>query len=154
MKKIDRFLQYLKYKGITENRATVECGLSQGLLHQAKTGRADLGRKTIEKILITYKDLNNVWLLTGEGEMLNAEINNDGIINGNVFSGKGNQNINVALPDIGKQKIIRPDGTVIIESEDANGIFDKAMNEIAAQRKLVEKSREQIDRLLGILERR
>ena len=103
MKKIDRFLQYLKYKGITENRATVECGLSQGLLHQAKTGRADLGRKTIEKILITYQDLNNVWLLTGEGEMLNAEINNDGIINGNVFSGKGNQNINVALPDIGKQ---------------------------------------------------
>ena len=72
MRKIDRFLQYLEYKGITENKATVECNLSQGLLHQAKSGKSDLGNKTIDKILITYQDLNRIWLVTGEGEMLNA----------------------------------------------------------------------------------
>lgn len=70
MRKIDRFLQYLDFKGITENKATVECGLAQGLLHQAKSGKSDLGAKTIEKVLITYQDLNKTWLLTGEGEML------------------------------------------------------------------------------------
>lgn len=70
MRKIDRFLEYLEYKGITENRATLECGLSQGLLHQAKSGKSDLGAKTIEKILTKYQDLSRSYLLAGEGEML------------------------------------------------------------------------------------
>ncbi|MDE5709189.1 MAG: hypothetical protein K2I32_07080 [Alistipes sp.] len=69
-RKIDRFLQYLEYKGITENRATVECGLSNGLIGQAKRGKSDLGEKAVEKVLIKYQDLERVWLLTGEGPML------------------------------------------------------------------------------------
>ena len=73
MRKIDRFLQYLDFKSITENRATIECGLSQGLLHQAKSGKSDLGYKTIDKILDKYQDIDKNWLLTGEGEMLKGE---------------------------------------------------------------------------------
>lgn len=69
-RKIDRFLKYLDYKGITENKATVDCGLSKGLIGQAKNGKSDLGNKAIEKVLIFYQDLNKVWLVTGEGEML------------------------------------------------------------------------------------
>lgn len=72
-RKIDRFLQYLEYKGITENKATVDCGLSKGLINQAKNGKSDLGNKAVEKVLIFYQDLNKVWLLTGEGEMLNSD---------------------------------------------------------------------------------
>ena len=72
MRKIDRFLQYLDFKSITENRATIECGLSQGLLHQAKSGKSDLGYKTIDKILDKYQDIDKDWLLTGEGEMLKS----------------------------------------------------------------------------------
>ena len=71
MRKIDRFLQYLEYKGITENKATVDCDLSKGLLGQAKSGKSDLGNKTIEKVLSFYQDLSRVWLLTGAGNMLN-----------------------------------------------------------------------------------
>ena len=70
MRKVERFLQYLDSKGITENRATVECGLSQGLIHQAKSGKSDIGYKSIEKILKTYQDINREWLLYGQGEML------------------------------------------------------------------------------------
>lgn len=73
MRKIDRFLQYLDFKSITENRATIECGLSQGLLHQAKSGKSDLGYKTIDKILDKYQDIDKDWLLTGEGEMLKSD---------------------------------------------------------------------------------
>lgn len=74
MRKIDRFLQYLDYKGITENKATVDCELSKGLIGQAKSGKSDLGNKAIEKVLSFYQDLSRVWLLTGEGSMLiNAE---------------------------------------------------------------------------------
>ena len=74
MRKIDRFLQYIDSKGINENQATKDCNLSQGLIHQAKSGKSDLGQKAIDKILIRYQDLNRVWLLTGDGEMLNYEI--------------------------------------------------------------------------------
>lgn len=74
MRKIDRFLQYLDYRGISENKATVECRLSQGLIHQAKSGKADLGTKTIDKIIDTYQDLDRNWLLTGNGEMLKGAV--------------------------------------------------------------------------------
>ena len=74
-RKIDRFLVYLDYKGVSENKATMECQLSQGLLYRAKTGHADIGNKAVEKILATYTDLSKVWLLTGEGTMLNSQEN-------------------------------------------------------------------------------
>lgn len=69
-RKVERLLEYLEIKGITENKATVDCQLSQGLIYQAKSGKSDLGSRAIEKILNTYKDLSRIWLLTGEGDML------------------------------------------------------------------------------------
>lgn len=71
-RKVDRLIEYLSEKGISENKATIECGLSKGLICQAKSGKADIGNKAVEKILSTYDDLNRVWLLTGEGSMLNT----------------------------------------------------------------------------------
>lgn len=65
-----RFDKYMKYRGLNDNQVTVECKLSQGLLSQARTGKSDLGNSTINKILSIYQDLNRVWLLTGEGDML------------------------------------------------------------------------------------
>ena len=71
--KISRFVQYLEYKCINDNQATVECGLSNGLIGQARSGKSDLGAKTIDKILNAYQDLSRVWLLTGEGNMLTEQ---------------------------------------------------------------------------------
>lgn len=68
--KMLRFDKYMKYKGLNDNRVTLDCGLSQGLLGQARTGKSDLGNATVNKILKIYQDLNRVWLLTGEGNML------------------------------------------------------------------------------------
>lgn len=60
-------------KGLNDNRVTIECGLSQGLLHQARSGKSDLGNKTIDKILNIYQDLSRSFLLTGEEPMLKPQ---------------------------------------------------------------------------------
>ena len=70
---IDRFINYMEYRGLNDNQVTVDCGLSVGLIGKARKGKNDLGRNTIEKILKRYRDLNRDWLLTGKGEMLNSE---------------------------------------------------------------------------------
>ena len=127
MRKIDRFVEYMKIKGLNDNKVTLECGLSQGLLGQAKTGKSDLGAKTIDKILNKYQDLNKVWLLTGEGEMLKSGVSIENGDGSTQVIGDGN---NVNTPSA----------------------LDKALDEIAAQRRLVEKSQEQIDRLITLLE--
>ena len=77
MRKIDRFIEYMKIKGLNDNKVTQECGLSQGLLGQARSGKSDLGAKTIDKILTKYQDLNKTWLITGDGMMLKGEEDNN-----------------------------------------------------------------------------
>lgn len=70
MKIIDRLDKYMAVRGLNDNQVTVGAGLSVGLLNNARRGNYDLGKRTIEKILSNYQDLNRVWLLTGEGEMI------------------------------------------------------------------------------------
>lgn len=139
MRKIDRFIEYMKIKGLNDNKVTLECGLSQGLLGQARTGKSDLGAKTIDKILNKYQDLNQVWLLTGEGEMLKSSVS--------IENGDGSTQI------IG-------DGNHV----GAHSTIDIALQEITAQRKLVEKAheliqeqvrinKEQTDKFLAIIDK-
>lgn len=68
---IDRFDKYLRTKGLNDNQVTVSLGLSQGLIGKSRGKGRDLSSKLANKILDFYPDLSRVWLLTGEGEMLN-----------------------------------------------------------------------------------
>ena len=72
MSKIERLTKYMELRGLNDNIVTKECSLSQGLIGQARKGKCDLGAKAIDKILKIYQDINRVWLLTGEGEMLKS----------------------------------------------------------------------------------
>ena len=72
MRKIDRFDKYMKFSGLNDNKVTVQLGIGVGIIGKSRKGR-DLSDRVIEKILNYYKNINKVWLLTGEGEMLKSE---------------------------------------------------------------------------------
>ena len=67
---IDRFDAYMASSGLNDNKVTVQLNLAVGLIGKSRKPGRDLSRPVIEKILAYYKDLNGVWLLTGEGPML------------------------------------------------------------------------------------
>ena len=75
MRIIDRLDKYMTVIKLNDNKVTVNCGLSVGLLGKARQLNNDIGKKAIEKILNFYQDINRVWLLTGEGEMLKTSLN-------------------------------------------------------------------------------
>lgn len=63
----------MKSRGLNDNKVTLQLGLTVGLIGKSRKEGRDLSDKVIEKILNFYTDLNRVWLLTGEGEMLRNE---------------------------------------------------------------------------------
>lgn len=73
MRKIDRFDIYMKARELNDNKVTVQLGLSIGTLGKSRKEGRDLSDRVIEQILNFYTDLNKVWLLTGEGEMLKGD---------------------------------------------------------------------------------
>ena len=81
MRIIDRFDKYMKIKKLNDNKVTIQLDISVGLLGKSRRPNSDLGKKTIEKILHTYTDLNRVWLITGEGEMLKSNFTQSDVRN-------------------------------------------------------------------------
>ena len=63
----DRLITYLKKKGIGRNKFEKAAGLSFGYITNLKKSP---GTDVLVKILTAAPDLNKDWLLTGEGEML------------------------------------------------------------------------------------
>ncbi|MBO7279965.1 MAG: hypothetical protein J6V00_02255 [Bacteroidaceae bacterium] len=70
MRRIERFDNYLSYKGLNDNIVTNNLKLSVGTIGKSRKKGRDLSDRVVELILNFYTDLNRVWLLTGEGEML------------------------------------------------------------------------------------
>lgn len=121
----DRLIAYIKYLGIGQGKFEIQCGLSNGYVNNI---RKSITPEKLSIIAEHFPELNTGWLMTGEGAMLRSshqEISGD---NNTQFTGNNN-NVNNSTT------------------------LDKAINEIAEQRKLVAKSQEQIDRLLGIIEK-
>lgn len=63
-----RLAQFVEYLGVSTKTFEESCGLYNGYVKGKRTKR--LGEEGIAKILGKYPNLNKVWLLTGDGEML------------------------------------------------------------------------------------
>ena len=63
----ERIMQFLEYSGISVNKFERTAGLSVGYLRQL---RKEPSREKIKSIIFAFPQINETWLLTGEGEML------------------------------------------------------------------------------------
>lgn len=66
----ERIKEYIKFKDISVREFESKTGLSNGYVRNLK--ECPSGTR-LENILEAYPDLNRVWLMTGEGDMLIGE---------------------------------------------------------------------------------
>lgn len=133
MRKIERFDKYMEYKELNDNKVTVQLGLSVGTLGKSRKCGRDLSDKVIEQILNFYTDLNRIWLLTGEGEMIKDKITQEA---------NGDNNMQVA----GNSNNINNSAAIRL-----------ALSEISEMRKLlqeqVKNNQDQFNRFMSVIER-
>lgn len=134
----DRIIEFIMFKNISvrafENAIGVANGYFSHLVATPKT-------KIIQQILLKFPELNRIWLLTGEGEMLKSNLtiggdniiqtveghNNQAIINKNKYSGKF-----AGIPEGSQMQYLMEQNKQLLQQN--------------------QKFQEHIDRLLGIIE--
>jgi|SRR5699024_11138876 len=70
MKTIDRISKIIDYKNISLNSFDKKINASNAYIGKQIRKRASIGSDVIEKIISEFPEINPVWLITGEGEML------------------------------------------------------------------------------------
>ncbi len=66
-------MQFIKYAGLSARQFDLSIGAGNGYTLRMKKNNASIGSDVIENIIQSYPQLNVVWLLTGQGEMLKAD---------------------------------------------------------------------------------
>ena len=66
-----RLIRFIKYKNLSQKRFEQAANLSNGYINSLR--KSPTGTK-IQSIIEAFPDLNQYWLLTGEGEMLNSDV--------------------------------------------------------------------------------
>ena len=90
---VERIRQIIDYKKISTRQFCIEVGVANGFLDKVK----DVGSEKLLKILNTYPELSPEWLLTGKGDMLKPEHENQ---SQEVTIIKGNRKTRDAIIDI------------------------------------------------------
>lgn len=130
--RINTAFEYLKSQGVVHKQADIadQLGIARGNISRAMNGdNKYLTNKFLVRFNAAFQNIfSEDWLLTGKGEMLTPSINQ-------TISGDGNT-------------AVAGNGNNVSTTHQ----LDKALDEIAAQRKVTEKAQEQIDHLIAIIE--
>lgn len=70
MRIVERLAMYLAYKKITAYSFEHSVDVANGYLKKQLKGKGSIGSDILQRIYQQYPDLDFIWLLTGEGEML------------------------------------------------------------------------------------
>jgi hypothetical protein len=82
MKPIERIAVYIQFKKISPHAFEKKIELSNGYFSKQLKHLGSVGSDILIRIHHTYSDINILWILTGEGQMLKEEvINNEQIEN-------------------------------------------------------------------------
>jgi len=119
----DRLLEFLVYLGIGQNAFEKNVGISNGYISHNK---GSIGSEIVSKISKIYSELNTDWLLSGNGEMIKSTVNQNNV-NGDNIQGHN----------------------VSVEKSQT----DKFLDLLKTKDDQLSKSQEQIDRLIGLLEK-
>jgi transcriptional regulator with XRE-family HTH domain len=143
-----RLVKFLKYKELSQKRFEEAVGLSNGYINSL---RKSPSATKLQMILGTYPELNQHWLLTGEGEMLVPQGGNLATVVGDGTAVAGNSNhvevptiISKALDEIAAQRMITQTSQQQISKSQEQ--LDKAFAQVAI-------AQEQINRLITLLEK-
>ena len=68
----ERIKQYMDYKSVSAGDLSNLLEVQRSNISHILNGRNKPGASFIEKLLLTFSDLNARWLMTGEGEMLDG----------------------------------------------------------------------------------
>ena len=66
----DRIKQYMDYKSISAGELSSRLDVQRSNISHILNGRNKPGASFIEKLLISFPDLNARWLFTGKGDMI------------------------------------------------------------------------------------
>lgn len=66
----ERIKLFLEYKGMSQSAFEKRCGLSNGYVNNIRKSISD---DILQKVVLTFPELNPVWLRMGEGKMLLKE---------------------------------------------------------------------------------
>lgn len=80
MRIIDRLIRYLDHKKISAYAFERTCQVANGYLKKQHKGKGSIGSDILERIHRNYIDLSLMWLISGEGEMLESISENNNIL--------------------------------------------------------------------------
>jgi transcriptional regulator with XRE-family HTH domain len=66
----DRIIQFLRENNLTSTKFADEIGVQRSSISHILSGRNKPSYDFIEKMLLSYPEINAQWLITGKGEML------------------------------------------------------------------------------------
>ncbi|MCQ2208569.1 MAG: hypothetical protein MJZ02_10175 [Paludibacteraceae bacterium] len=69
---LERIKSYISYKKLSVRKFEQALGMSNGTIHNAVVKGSSISSQWLTKMTETYPDLNPIWLVTGNGEMLNT----------------------------------------------------------------------------------
>lgn len=151
---IERIKELIAHKEMSETAFSKIIGVSQRTLNNYMNGRTP-SLEVIDALLSAFPEVSAEWLLRGGGDMLKSSSNfigsNQGDNNKIEYNNAGNvgvgNTVNVALPESGTQKIIRPDGEVEIMNGNSNC---KEFDELKKENQLLKSEISHINNAMGL----
>jgi hypothetical protein len=88
MKPIERIAMYLQFKTITPHSFERKIHLSNGYFSKQTKNLGSVGSDILVKIHESYPELNMLWVLTGEGQMIVDDLSENHVSKVNEFSSR------------------------------------------------------------------